>query len=156
MKKITNKKQEILFSIILCTYNREKHIKRCLDSLVGLHYPKDKYEIIVVDDGSKDSTQDIVSRYPVRLIQHKKNQGIAVARNTGLQAARGKIYVCFDDDCFADKEWLQNLEKAYNTFDQNSVIGIAGFIKLIGNGGVIDKYMYEIGYANPSPVIYGL
>lgn len=152
-----DKKQEIIFSIVLCTYNREKHIKRCLESLVNLDFPKNKYEIIVVDDGSTDSTINIVSKYPVRLIRHAKNSGVAVARNTGLKNARGRIFVCFDDDCYAGKNWLKNLEKAYDTYGTNDVVGIAGFIKPIRNiKRPIDKYMDEMGYANPSPIVYGL
>lgn len=155
MKKQKNT-QDIIFSIVLCTYNREKHIKRCLESLISQNFPKNRYEIIVVDDGSTDATMDIVSQYPVRLIKHKKNQGIAAARNTGLKAAKGKIYICFDDDCYADKDWLKNLAKAYKRYETDTVMGICGFIELTGQSGLIDKYMEDIGYANPSPVIYGL
>ncbi|HWY80116.1 MAG TPA: glycosyltransferase family 2 protein [Candidatus Sulfotelmatobacter sp.] len=151
-----NKKNNILFSIVLCTYNREKHIERCLESLVNLDYPKNKFEIIVVDDGSTDATIEIVKKYPVTLIRHKKNRGVAAARNTGLKNAKGKIYICFDDDCFAHKNWLKNLEKAYNKIGINKTLGIAGFIQLKNNRTMIDKYMDEIGYANPSPVIYGI
>jgi len=155
MKKNITNKNKILFSIVLCTYNREKHIKQCLESLLSLDFPKNNYEIIVVDDGSTDSTKEIVKKYPVRLLEHKKNQGIAAARNTGLKTAKGKIYICFDDDCYTNKDWLKNLAKAYEKYDLKDISGIAGFIKLTGKeNGVIDKYMDETGYANPSPTYY--
>lgn len=148
-------KNNIIFSIVLCTYNREKHIEQCLKSLLNQNYPKDKYEIIVVDDGSNDSTLKLIKKYPIRIIQHKTNQGVAAARNTGLKNAKGKIFICFDDDCYADRNWLKNLQKAYDKYDIKKLSGIAGFIKLHNKPlGIIEKYMDEIGYANPSPKSY--
>ena len=144
-----------MFSIVLCTYNRENHIEQCLESLVNQNFSKEKYEVIVVDDGSVDSTVERASKYRVKIIKHKTNKGTAAARNTGLKAARGQVYICFDDDCYADKNWLKNLAKAYKQYEPKTTLGIAGFIKLsIKATGVIDKYMDETGYANPSPRSY--
>lgn len=150
-----NNNQNIIYSVVLCTYNREAHIEQCLESLVNQNFPKEKYEIIVVDDCSTDSTRELIKKYPVRLVQHKTNQGIATARNSGMKAAKGKIYVSFDDDSYADKNWLKNLSKIYESYNQKNISGVAGLIKLKNTKpGIIEKYMDAIGYANPSPVSY--
>jgi glycosyltransferase involved in cell wall biosynthesis len=149
------KHKKIIFSIVLCTYNREKHIEQCLKSLVNQNFPRDQYEIIVVDDGSTDSTRELVAKFPVKIITHKINKGIAAARNTGLKNAKGDIFICFDDDCYADKNWLKNLAYTYKKYDLNDISGIAGIIKLLNKpSGIIEKYMDKIGYANPSPLTY--
>ena len=84
-----NKKPFI--SIVLYTCNEEKYIKDCLDALIKQDYPKDRYEIIVVDDGSTDRTNEVVSKYPAKVTNHKKNLGICSTRNTGLRNANVKI-----------------------------------------------------------------
>ncbi|GAH48174.1 unnamed protein product [marine sediment metagenome] len=84
-----NKKPFI--SIVLYTCNEEKYIKGCLDALSTQDYPKDRYEIIVVDDGSTDRTNEIVSKYSVKVTKHRKNLGIGSARNTGLRNANVRI-----------------------------------------------------------------
>ena len=74
------------FSIVIPVYNVEKYIKRCLDSVFNQSF-KD-FEVIVVNDGTKDNSMDIVENYDVKIIT-QKNQGLSVARNTGVKKAKG-------------------------------------------------------------------
>lgn len=95
-------------SVIVASYNGDKTLKACLDSLIQLNYPD--YEVILVDDGSKDNTSATASKYPtVKYIRHPKNMGLSVARNTGLAAATGEIIAYTDSDCRADEDWLYYL-----------------------------------------------
>jgi GT2 family glycosyltransferase len=95
-------------SVVVASYNGARTLKWCLDSLQRLNYPD--YEVILVDDGSTDATQQIVSLFPmVRCIKHEKNFGLSVARNTGIAAATGEIVAFTDSDCRADEDWLYYL-----------------------------------------------
>jgi GT2 family glycosyltransferase len=94
-------------SVVVCTYNGGRTLDQCLRSLQALDYPD--YEVIVVDDGSRDDTREILSRFPdVRAI-HQPNLGLSVARNVGLQSADGEVVAYTDSDCFADPAWLSLL-----------------------------------------------
>jgi len=94
-------------SVVVCTYNGGPTLAQCLRSLELLDYPD--YEVIVVDDGSTDSTREIVARFPSVRAVHQTNQGLSVARNVGLQMATGSIVAYTDSDCFADPDWLTHL-----------------------------------------------
>lgn len=107
------------FSVVVCTYNGSKTIAQCLQALLQLNY--DNYEVIVVDDGSRDNLAEIVSRYPVRLIR-TPNNGLGSARNTGMNAARGEIIAYIDDDAYPDPDWLNYLSYAF-THSNHSAIG---------------------------------
>jgi glycosyltransferase involved in cell wall biosynthesis len=91
-------------SVVICTYNGSATLHECLDSLTRLVYPD--YEVIVVDDGSRDSTPEIVSGFPVRYIRLEKNGGLSRARNIGMKEATGEIIAYIDDDATADPHWL--------------------------------------------------
>ena len=109
-------------SVIVAAYNAGRTLKACLDSLQRLNYPD--YEVIVVDDGSADSTAQIASAYPsVRLIRHTQNLGLSTARNTGIAAAKGEIVAFTDADCRADEDWLRYL--AGDLLD-NDFAGVGG------------------------------
>jgi GT2 family glycosyltransferase len=95
-------------SIVVASYNGDRTLKACLDSLKRLNYPD--YEVILVDDGSTDTTPQIAAAHPeVRCFRHKKNLGLSVARNTGIAAALGEIVAFTDADCRADEDWLYYL-----------------------------------------------
>ncbi len=95
-------------SVVVASYNGDRTLKACLDSLERLHYPD--YEIILVDDGSIDTTPQIAFMHPgVRYFRHEKNLGLSAARNTGIAAATGEVIAFTDSDCRADEDWLYYL-----------------------------------------------
>jgi len=98
-------------SVVVCTYNGARYLSKCLSALEEIDYPD--YEVIVVDDGSTDSTADIVRRYDVRLIR-TENCGLSSARTTGLHAARGHIVAYIDDDAYPDSDWLKHLKMTFD------------------------------------------
>ena len=95
-------------SVVVASFNAGRTLKACLDSLVKLNYPD--YEIILVDDGSTDTTPQIAVQFPqVRCLRHNQNLGLSVARNTCIAAATGEIVAFTDADCRADEGWLYYL-----------------------------------------------
>jgi glycosyltransferase involved in cell wall biosynthesis len=94
-------------SIVVASYNGVRTLKACLDSLSHLNYPD--YEVILVDDGSTDTTPQIASLYPKVRYFAQRHQGLSVARNTGIAAADGEIIAYTDSDCRADEDWLYYL-----------------------------------------------
>jgi GT2 family glycosyltransferase len=95
-------------SVVVASYNADRTLGRCLDSLAKLNYPD--YEVILVDDGSTDTTAELASLHPgVRFIRHDHNRGLSVARNMGITAALGEIVAFTDADCRADEDWLYYL-----------------------------------------------
>jgi glycosyltransferase involved in cell wall biosynthesis len=91
-------------SVVVCSYNGSKTLDGCLRSLEKLNYPD--YEVILVNDGSTDATAEIAARYPYIRYHHQVNRGLSVARNVGMNLARGEVIAYTDDDCFADEDWL--------------------------------------------------
>ncbi len=97
-------------SVIVITLNEEKNIRACLSCLVQQQYPKENYEIIVVD-ASRDTTPEIVAEFAeVRLLRCEK--GFSRQKNMGWQAARFDVVAFTDADCLFPNEWLQNIAKA--------------------------------------------
>jgi GT2 family glycosyltransferase len=123
-------------SVVVASYNGERTLKACLESLERLNYPD--YEVILVDDGSTDATARIVftgingsgeghpsasATYPMfsdkagalahfphlRYVRHAKNAGLSIARNTGIVASMGEIIAFTDSDCRVDEDWLYYL-----------------------------------------------
>ena len=97
------------FSIIIPVYNVEKYLKKCLDSVFNQTY-KD-YEVIVVNDGTKDNSMDIVKDYDVKVI-NQKNQGLSAARNAGVKKATGEYLIFLDSDDYWEKDLLKELSKS--------------------------------------------
>jgi O-antigen biosynthesis protein len=96
-------------SVVVCAYQAEDTIGKCLSSLTELDYPN--YEVLVVDDGSTDATSEIARGFPVRLLCGGR-LGLSGARNLGLEHAEGKIVAYIDADAQADPDWLTYLALA--------------------------------------------
>lgn len=95
-------------SVVVASYNGARTLKACLESLLRLNYAD--YEVILVDDGSTDSSRQIAGDFPsVRYIRHETNLGLSAARNSGIAAATGEIIAFTDSDCRADEDWLYYL-----------------------------------------------
>ncbi|MGH8874600.1 MAG: glycosyltransferase, partial [Acidimicrobiia bacterium] len=107
-------------TVVVCAYQEEDHIERCLESLVHLHYPD--YEVIVVDDGSTDATAAKARRFPVQVLAPGR-QGLSGARNTGLQHATGEVVAYIDADAWADQDWLTFLVLGLDPADAAGVGG---------------------------------
>jgi glycosyltransferase involved in cell wall biosynthesis len=106
-----------MVSVVVCAYNAERTMRRCLESLRTLDYAN--HEVIIVDDGSRDSTAEIATDFPEFRLIRQSNKGLSVARNVGLHAARGEIIAYTDSDCVVDPHWLTLMVGAMveNKFD---------------------------------------
>ncbi len=107
-------------SIAICARNEADHIGETLEAIRKLDYPN--YEVIVVDDGSTDSTAAVAQGFGVRVIS-TENRGLSSARNAALEAATGEIVAYIDGDAYPDPHWLRYL--AY-TFTTTSHVGVGG------------------------------
>ena len=107
------------FSIVICTRNRAGSLARSLQSILGQQFPKDQFEVIVVDDGSSDSTPDVVKsfQFSVHLSAFhyvsQDHQGLNTARNAGIQRARGEVVLFFDDDETAPPGYLIRMRNLF-------------------------------------------
>jgi glycosyltransferase involved in cell wall biosynthesis len=110
--------EQPLFSIIIPTYARPRQLAACLQSLARLDYPQDRFEVIVVDDGSETSPEAVAASFCGQLdltLLTQQHAGPAAARNTGALWAKGEILAFTDDDCAPAPDWLQNLAARFDT-----------------------------------------
>lgn len=111
----------MFLSVIIPVYNSEKYLSECLDSLLEQDLPKNSYEIICINDGSTDSSLDILksygSRYSNIIISDQSNKGVCQARNAGLKIAQGEYVWFVDADDFIQDSVLSRLK---NIIDQSS------------------------------------
>ena len=99
------------FSVIVPVHNGAETLEACLTALTSQDYPGERFEVIVVDDGSTDETARIAAKYSVRLISLGSNRGRIVARNTGAQAARFETLVFNDARVTPERELLAKVGK---------------------------------------------
>lgn len=107
-------------SIIIPAYNEEEAIGATLGKMVELKM-QEKYEIIVVDDGSEDRTAEIVGEFPVILYSHHSNKGYGASLKTGIRKAKGDRIILMDSDGQHDPKYIQEIETRLENADM--VIG---------------------------------
>jgi glycosyltransferase involved in cell wall biosynthesis len=103
-------------SVIIPTFSRPRQLDACLCKLAEQTYPRDQFQVIVVDDGGTYSLDALVKSYKQTLdisLIRQQNSGPAVARNQGAAAARGVLLVFTDDDCLPDARWLEAFAKRH-------------------------------------------
>ena len=127
-------------SIIIPAFNEEKGIKGSINSALGIDYPKDKLEIIVVDDGSKDSTYEKIKEYQnerIRVFKHNKNMGKGIAINKGIKEAKGKVIVTMDaDNTLVEKTALK---KAVKYFRDPEVMCVSPIMAIYKPKGILQR-----------------
>jgi glycosyltransferase involved in cell wall biosynthesis len=132
---------DFLFSIIIPTFNRADEIIELIDSLSKQTFSSDKFEIIIIDDGSTDNTMKVIQDFRNQLklritVLKQDHKGPGAARNLGMKLARGKYFIFIDSDCIADKNWLRAYEEAiYN----KEVAGFGGPDSVLNNFMPIQK-----------------
>lgn len=103
----------LTLSVAIPCYNGAAYIGQTIAAVLEQTQPA--AEILVIDDGSTDSSPDIIQTYPVQYIRHAQNKGLATARNSALAAAQGEIIVFVDVDAFAAPDLLETLATGYDT-----------------------------------------
>lgn len=151
-------------SIIIPAFNEAKHIGECLDSVLRLNYPKDKYDILVVDNGSTDDTLSIVREKGVRFIELPVGK-VGAVRNAGAKNTESEIVAFIDSDCIAKENWLLSAVKklkcanvgavggAYNLRDDASWVergwvlgdrsGNYQVTSLVGGSFIVSRQLFE-------------
>ncbi|MDZ4767642.1 MAG: glycosyltransferase [Chloroflexota bacterium] len=107
------------YSVIIPTYNRPARLRECLTAIAALDFPRDRREVIIVDDGSPTALDAVVAPFrsalDLRLIR-QDNAGPASARNAGIAAASGSYAVFTDDDCAPEASWLRAIEEHFAVY----------------------------------------
>ena len=143
------KKKTPSISVIMPVWNGEKYLPRCLDSLLAQAFTD--WEIICINDGSRDNSAEILKKYAARdkrfkIITKKKNMGVSAARNDGLAMAGGKYIHCFDADDFIDADCYEKMFAAAQ--ENNADMACCGFVSN-------SKYTHGIKYKK-SVVLTGI
>jgi glycosyltransferase involved in cell wall biosynthesis/GT2 family glycosyltransferase len=116
------------FSVVVCTYNRDWVLEKCLQALGRLDYPR--YEVVVVNGPSTDDTSRVISRFPSVKRVDNPERNLSVSRNLGIAASAGDIVAFIDDDAVPNPDWLRVLADGY----RDPTVGAVGG-KVYGPGG---------------------
>lgn len=136
-------KRHPFVSVILPVYNSENTIKRVLESAIRQKYPKNRFEIIVVDNASSDQSSEIIQQFPVKILNERRKKNSYMARNAGLIHAIGEIIVFIDADCIPDENWLDNLIKP---FEQKEIGVVAGEVLSLVPENLIQGFYSDVGF----------
>ena len=134
-------------SIIVSTYNRANLLKQVLNALLR-QQTEYKYEIIVVNDNSKDNTKEVLKQYSnnkrIKVINLKRTVGPAVTRNVGFKATKYPVAIVMDDDCIAGDRWLDYMMKPFS--DKGVGVSSHYYVKAEGEyfyGGTSTAYLLK-------------
>lgn len=116
---VNQNKDKPVVSIVICTYNRSGKLEETLQSVVKQDFAS--LEIIVVDNNSTDDTVQVVKKYPVKYVLEKR-QGVAYARNTGLETSRGDYLAFIDDDETVNPDWVTEILKGFKLDPKVAVV----------------------------------
>ena len=139
------------YSIVVPTYRRRDSLARCLTAIEAIDFPRDRFEVVVVDDGSPAPAADLVASLDRSLdarLVCAPHRGPAAARNMGADMARGRYLVFTDDDCEPRPDWLRSIHRQIAASDHSLAVGgrvvnlLTGNIYAEASQGIVD-YLYE-------------
>jgi len=107
-------------TIVIPAFNEETGLQTALEGIIKQGY-QEKYEVLLIDDGSTDNTAEIVKKFPVKLVRHSINKGYGAALKTGIRRATGDYIVIFDSDGQHDPKYVQTIVDMLEEYDM--VIG---------------------------------
>jgi glycosyltransferase involved in cell wall biosynthesis len=143
-------------SVVIATFNSERTIERCLNSLRTQSYPQHKIELIIADGGSTDTTREIVKKHNGQIINVPKDkQGAEYNKGYGLQYATGRFVLCIDhDNVLPHKEWLSKMLKPL--LENDEVVAVEP-LKYHYNKSfsLLDRYFALFGVNDPLPYYLG-
>ncbi|MEM2908680.1 MAG: glycosyltransferase [Candidatus Bilamarchaeaceae archaeon] len=131
-------------SVVIPAYNEEEHIEKCIQSILSLDYPKDKLEVLVIDDGSTDKTAEIARKFVSNGVKvfRKENGGKGRALNYGIQRANGEFIITMDADSYVCPHTLRQL---LPYFKDKEVMAVTPAIKIEPSNSLI-KELQRIEY----------
>ena len=110
-------------SVIIPHLNQSEALGRCLESLIEQSYPRELFEVIVVDNGSQTEPVDLVGRFEGVSLATEQTPGPGPARNRGVEACRGEILAFIDADCIADSGWLKAIARTLQRPEARVIAG---------------------------------
>lgn len=137
-------------SVIIPFYNSASTIVLCLESISRLNYPKEKLEIILIDNGSTDESADIANSYGVTITSEKSVKSSYAARNKGIRMAQGDLIAFTDSDCIVTPEWLNHLTSEW----KNGKYGcFAGEIEAYQPQSLVELFSERAGFLRQSDTL---
>jgi GT2 family glycosyltransferase len=138
-------------SIVVATYNRKEPLARLLSTLALQTVPRDDYEVIVVDDGSREPASHLADRYAGRLhvsVIRQANAGVAVARQRGVERAHGRYVIFLDDDMLAPQHFVETHLAIHGDRDDRVVMG-----ELLPDAQLADMPLFERYHAHQCELV---
>lgn len=148
-----------MLSLIVCTYNRDKYLYGALQCIAENGFPKEAYEIVLVNNMSTDNTEAECKRfendYPNVNFRYfvETNQGLSFARNRGIKESRGETLVFLDDDSYIQEGYLNNLQKRLEAHPDADAFG--GKILPVFESGEAPKWLSKWNYSWVSAIDMG-
>lgn len=133
-------------SVVVPIYNEEKYLTQCISALLQQNYPKELYEIILIDDGSYDKSPLICREFVTKYTQEApkityvriRHSGLSVGRNTGIYLSQGTLIAFIDGDAVADKNWLAEIQKP---FIDKEVGVVGGRINILNDESAVARFV---------------
>jgi glycosyltransferase involved in cell wall biosynthesis len=125
-------------SVVICSHNGERMLPSALAHVYSQSLSPERFEVIVVDDGSTDGTAEVAAAHGARVLRLTPNCGLAGARNAGVSAARGVIIAFTDDDCEPERDWLAALVAS---FSDPATDGVGGQVRSASSDGFVLRYV---------------
>lgn len=112
-----------MISVIVPVYNTDQYLERVIAALKAQDYPRGEFELIFVDNGSEDSSLDILERHSQIHVIRESQHGSYAARNKGVAEAKGDILAFTDSDCYPEAGWLRAIDQSFHNSAAQVLLG---------------------------------